>query len=58
MKNWRTTAIGIITAIMYGSLGLLQQGNLNWKDYAFMAGTTALGIVAKDLNVTGGTVAQ
>ena len=54
MKNWKTTLAGILTAILYGGLGMLQTGNLNWKDYAFMAGTTALGAVSKDLNVTGG----
>lgn len=52
MKNWKTTLAGIVTAILYGGLGLFQQGNLNWKDYAIMAGTAALGAVSKDFNVS------
>lgn len=53
MKNWRTTLIGVGGAIAQGGGAMLQQGNLNWKDYASMAFMILLGTVAKDFNVTG-----
>lgn len=37
---------------------LLMSGNLDWKAYVQMAFMAALGIAAKDFNVTGGMIQQ
>ena len=58
MKNWKTTAIGIGGAIAMGGGQLLMSGNLDWKAYVQMAFMAALGIAAKDFNVTGGMIQQ
>lgn len=53
MKNWRTTLAGI-------GLGALQLfvGGMNWKSILLSAAMAALGAVAKDANVTGGSIVQ
>jgi hypothetical protein len=58
MKNWKTTIAGCLTAGIYAAAALLQQGNMDWKDIAVTAGLAAVGVLAKDMNVTGGSVTQ
>ena len=53
MKNWKTTLIGLITS----ALTLYAQG-ISPKSIAVASGIALLGIVAKDNNVTGGSVKQ
>jgi hypothetical protein len=57
-KNWKTTLIGVGGAIAMGGGQLISAGIFDWKVYIQMAFMAALGIVAKDSNVTGGTVQQ
>lgn len=53
MKNWRTTLIGAITAIVNSALPLMATGQIDWKAVAISAGMAAMGIVAKDAGVSG-----
>lgn len=48
--NWKTTLLGILA----GALNLVVNG-VNWKQALISATLAALGIAAKDANVTGGT---
>jgi hypothetical protein len=55
MNNWKTTAAGSAIAI----LELIQGGGLadaSWSTWLMAAATAIFGAVAKDHNVTGGTV--
>jgi len=56
MKNWKTTLAGCGSGAAYAVIAAVQAGTLEWKDLAVIAGLAALGVLAKDLNVTGGTV--
>ena len=50
MKSWLTTIFGLAA----GGFNLLANG-MNWKQVLASVGIAALGFVAKDFNVTGGT---
>ena len=64
MKNWKTTAVGIVLAVT----GFIAFSPKNFggeeaiivelSKYIHMGGLAALGIVAKDYNVTGGSENQ
>ena len=53
MKNWKTTVFGLGA----GALNLLANGT-NWKQVLLSLAVAGVGLVAKDSNVTGGTVQQ
>jgi hypothetical protein len=53
MKNWKTTLTGAIIAAGYAALTYYQSGGLSVKDALIIAGFAALGVLSKDLNVTG-----
>jgi hypothetical protein len=53
MKNWKTTLAGLGV----GFLNLYANG-MSAKTAALSVGLAALGVFAKDANVTGGTVRQ
>ena len=58
MKSWKTTVAGIITAI---GVGFTQSDDPTLQmigKILVVVGPIILGIVAKDSNVTGGTVIQ
>lgn len=57
MKNWKTTAAGLGIAAAYAALTALQSG-LTSKDALVAAGLALLGVLAKDHNVSGGSVQQ
>ena len=57
MKNWRTTLAGAVIGGGYFLLSALQHG-VTPRDAFISAGLVVLGALAKDLNVTGGTVSQ
>lgn len=52
-KNWRTTLFGIGG----GVLNMFANGT-NWKQILMSVAITGIGLLAKDHNVTGGTVTQ
>jgi hypothetical protein len=58
-SSWKTTLLGIaagIIPILQTVVTSLQNNtSLNWGSIAFGALIMALGIVAKDFNITGGT---
>ena len=59
MKNWKTTAIGIVFGggwLVFKALVLKQP--LTVSDFKDSAGFAALGAFSKDWNVTGGTTEQ
>jgi len=58
MKNWKTTLAGCATAGVYAAFAYLQNGGLEPKEAAIVAGVAILGVLAKDLDVTGGKVEQ
>jgi hypothetical protein len=59
MKNWKTTTAGILAALAQIAVPLLSSGvGLTWKTVVPAVLTGAVGILAKDSNVTGGTVQQ
>jgi hypothetical protein len=53
MKNWKTTLFGFAASV----LNMFANGT-NWKQVLVSTGLAALGLFAKDNNVTGGTVQQ
>ncbi|KAB0665656.1 hypothetical protein F6V25_08005 [Oryzomonas japonica] len=58
-KNWKTTLAGIIGAVVAYTVTAVQSGNAwDWKAWALGIPTLVLGFLAKDSNVTGGTVQQ
>jgi hypothetical protein len=57
MKNWETSAAGVGIAAIYAGLTALQSG-LTMKDALVAAGLALVGVLAKDANVTGGTIQQ
>ena len=58
MKNWKTSLFGGLTAALLVILNLLQHGTVDLKTLIIAGGIALLGFVAKDNNVTGGTVQQ
>lgn len=58
-KNWKTTLAGLLVAApsLLTTLGVFEPGN-KYANLIAAAGAIFLGFVAKDKNVTGGTVAQ
>jgi len=58
MKNWKTTLAGCVSAALYAVIAAVQAGKIDPKDLAIAGGLAAIGILAKDLNVTGGSVSQ
>jgi len=60
MKNtsWKTTLIGAILAIVIAVQPLIATGTIDWKAVIVAALIAGLGFVAKDSNVTGGTVSN
>lgn len=53
MRNWKTTLAGLALAFLN-----LYANGMNAKTAAMSAGLAALGVAAKDYNVTGGTSQQ
>lgn len=53
-SSWKTTILGILTAIANVCLPMLAGGKVEPKDFAISAGIAALGYFSKDHNVTGG----
>jgi hypothetical protein len=62
MKNWKTTLSGAVSGLIiffYGLLESLKAGQaFDFRDMLLGLGLTMLGFLAKDMNVTGGTVSQ
>ena len=53
ITNWKTSLIGVVMAAVQ-----LHQGGMGWRNALVAALFASLGLVAKDSNVTGGTVKQ
>ena len=53
MKNWKTTLAGCIGAAVLVVLNLYQTGTVDWRTLVMAAAIAAVGVLAKDLNVTG-----
>jgi hypothetical protein len=58
MKNWKTSLIGLGIGAGNLAIDMLGSSHFNLKSFLFSVGIGALGLVAKDSNVTGGTVHQ
>lgn len=55
MKNWKTTAIGIATAVCYLGYKFLLKEIITGEDITLALGMAGLGFFTKDKDVTGGT---
>lgn len=55
MKNWKTSLLGLIGGVAMALQGVQSH---NWQDYLSAGAITALGLFAKDHNVTGGSTQQ
>ena len=53
MKNYRTTIIGGILAIIIAVQPILETGAVDWKKLGIAALVALFGYLAKDSNVTG-----
>ena len=53
MKNWKTTLAGCIGAAVMVVVSLYQTGTVDLKTLIIAAAIAAVGVLAKDLNVTG-----
>lgn len=53
MKNWKTTLAGCIGAAVMVVVSLYQTGTIDLKTLIISAAIAAVGVLAKDLNVTG-----
>lgn len=58
MKNWKTTLIGLAGAVYLTLEPLLTTGEVNWRMITLGVIVGILGYLAKDKNVTGGTIQQ
>lgn len=62
MKNWKTTLLGFLAAFWLLAQPIIANGDFDfsrdWKSLAGAAIAALFGLIAKDNNVTGGTVAQ
>jgi hypothetical protein len=61
MKNWKTTAIGGLGALMIiipETIKALEGQTVDWKVVALSAIMALVGYFAKDKNVTGGKTQQ
>ena len=54
MPNWKTTLAGLIAGIAVAFANYA--GPNTWQGYLAALGPVVIGILAKDFNVTGGTV--
>lgn len=55
MKSWKTTLAGCLSAAAYAAASYASGGAFVLKDLIIAVGVAALGFLAKDLDVTGGT---
>lgn len=56
MRNWKTTACGLVIAL---ALAVQNYTGANtWQGWVGVLGAAALGFFSKDMNVTGGKVQQ
>lgn len=58
MKNWKTTLLGVGTAICYLGFKFLTHAPIGGDDITLALGMAGIGAYAKDHNVTGGTTTQ
>lgn len=54
--SWKTTVVGLVLAIFVAVEPLLSGETLNWKSLVLAALIAGLTYLAKDYNVTGGTI--
>lgn len=53
MKNWKTTVLGVITAVIIAIAPILETGEVKWQALVLAAVVAAFGYFAKDHDVTG-----
>jgi hypothetical protein len=58
MKNWKTTLFGCLLGAANAALPLMQTGTVDPQTLCVSAAIAGIGILAKDYNVTGGSVNQ
>jgi hypothetical protein len=58
MKNWKTTIAGAVLAAALVVINLYQTGTVDLKSLIIAGAIALIGALAKDYNVTGGSVKQ
>lgn len=58
MKNWKTTVAGLVLSLLQFAPHFGHIGTMTIDQWLLAIGTFGAGLVAKDHNVTGGTVSQ
>lgn len=53
MRNWKTTLVGVGSAVFAVVWPMVQTGNVTLKDIAIAAGLALLGYFSKDAGVSG-----
>ena len=53
MKNWKTTVLGALLAIVIAVAPIIQTGVIDWKAVGIAALVALIGYFAKDKDVTG-----
>ncbi len=57
-NNWKTTVIGVVFAVLTYIMGIgakLPSTKQEWFSFVIACALAAIGVVAKDFNVSGGT---
>jgi|WetSurSiteA1Bulk_404760.scaffolds.fasta_scaffold99507_2 hypothetical protein len=58
MKNWKTTLVGAVLGAALVVVNLIQAGTVDTKTLITAGAVALIGLLAKDFNVTGGSVQQ
>lgn len=58
IRNWKTTLCGLAGGAIIAVLPILQTGTFSPRELVIGGIIGALGVLAKDLNVTGGSASE
>jgi hypothetical protein len=53
MKSWKTTLMGLVTAVAVAVYPIITTGVIDWKNVGLAALIAVFGYLAKDYDVTG-----
>lgn len=53
MKNWKTTLVGLLIAVLIAIQPIIETGEAKWTAVILAAAIAAFGFIAKDFDKTG-----
>ena len=53
MKNWKTTLVGLLIAVLIAIQPIIETGEAKWTTVILAAAIAAFGFIAKDFDKTG-----